>query len=292
MPVIYDPANPGPIFDGHIDVYTTCQSCGEQMKVINTDDRIHPTCTPLPETRMESLLRGYISCVEADDRESARLTRAEINKLAAEPPDLMGAAVRYAEWGWPIFPLKAGCGVQACRYCTWGNPCGKTPAIPKAKGGNGFKDATNNAERIGKWWARHPDHNIGVATGHTFDVIDIDPKSGGVHSFMELLAQQANCSPKNRIGPVHAVAVTASGGKHLYVLATGKGNFAGKHRVNDSPEKMEDDGLFGTKRVELPAGIDYRGRGGYVVAPPSTLGAVAREYSWLVEPSPRLKGAC
>jgi hypothetical protein len=169
-----------------------------------------------------------------------------------ETLDIGSAAYEYTKWRWPVFPLA--------RH-------GKAPAIPKTKGGKGFKDATTDSTRIEKWWDRHPDHNIGLATGHMFDVIDIDtkdsdgnPSSAGVMSFMELLES-------GKIPECHGVAITASGGTHLFVKATGKGNYAG-----------------------IRPGIDYRGLGGYVVAAPSTLGRPGRSYSWLVEPSPIIKG--
>jgi hypothetical protein len=114
--------------------------------------------------------------------------------------------------------------------------------------------------RIGKWWMRHPSHNIGVSTGLAFDVIDVDPRNGGVDSFLELL--QTGDLPE-----VHGIAVTASGGMHLYVKPRNTRCFPG-----------------------LREGIDYKARGGYVVAPPSTLGQRGRDYTWLVVPSPALKG--
>lgn len=51
--------------------------------------------------------------------------------------------------------------------------------------------------------------------------------------------------------------VTARGGTHLYIKPTGDGNTAG-----------------------LRPGIDYRGDGGYVVAPPSRSAATGRHWIW------------
>lgn len=256
-----------PFLDGRLPVYSTCRDCGELMQVTNPTVKVHPTCTDTP-TKLETLLVGWVSCVLHGDYESAKLTDKEIELLTSKPPMLAKAAVRYTEWGWPVFPLKpAGC---ACinnfqDKCSTTCVCAKAPAIPKRKGGNGFKDATTDSERIGTWWKRHPTHNIGLATGHRFDVIDIDtkdsdgkPTSVGVQSFLTYM---------HKLPDVHGIAVTASGGMHLYVKATGKGNFAG-----------------------VKPGIDYRGLGGYVVAPPSTLGKPGRDYAWLIKPSPIIKG--
>jgi Bifunctional DNA primase/polymerase, N-terminal len=166
-------------------------------------------------------------------------------QLVEEPvnDNLVAAVAEYASWGWPCFPLAA---------------LSKQPAIPKEQGGHGFKDATTDVQRIRRWWDRHPQHNIGVATGHLFDVIDIDPKDGGTQSLTELLAQQ-------RIPTCHAVAKTASGGLHLYIEPRHAKNGAG-----------------------VKPGVDYRGLGGYVAAAPSTRGA-GQTYTWLINPSPIIK---
>jgi hypothetical protein len=43
---------------------------------------------------------------------------------------------------------------------------------------HGVKDATTNRARVLAWWTRHPQANIGLATGHRFDVLDVDGPSG------------------------------------------------------------------------------------------------------------------
>ena len=43
---------------------------------------------------------------------------------------------------------------------------------------HGVKDATCNRARILAWWTRHPQANIGLATGHRFDVLDVDGPAG------------------------------------------------------------------------------------------------------------------
>lgn len=248
MTVIYDPANPPLIFDGLLDCYGTCRDCGTLMKVIRAEDKSHPTCAII-QTQLESLGDLWCSEVQHGNDEAARETEELMESMRSI--ELGAAAYDYAEWGWHVFPLA--------RH-------NKVPAIPKDKGGKGFKQATSNPTRIEKWWERHPEHNIGLATGHEFDVIDIDTKDkdgnhspAGVISFSKLLTH-------GDLPECHGVAVTASGGMHLYVKPTGKGNFAG-----------------------LRPGIDYRGLGGYVVAPPSVL-TRNRTYTWLVEPSPIIKG--
>jgi hypothetical protein len=214
------------------------------MLVTDVTVHVHPNCNEI-KTKLETLLVGWVSCVMSADYEAAKLTDKEIQAIVDEPPDLHSAAMQYIGWGWPVFPLGKH---------------SKVPAVPKKLGGQGFKDATTEQARIDRWWNNHPDTNIGLPTGHYFDVIDIDPKHGGVQSFLKLLHDKD-------LPDCHGIAVTASGGMHLYVKATGKGNYAA-----------------------LRPGIDYRGRGGYVVASPSTLGAPGRSYGWLTDPSPTIKG--
>jgi hypothetical protein len=112
------------------------------------------------------------------------------------------------------------------------------------------KDATTNRARILAWWSRHPQANIGLATGYHFDVLDVDGPEGQ-HAIRTLAAAHGLQSS----GPlVH----TGGGGWHFYLFPTGLGNVR-------------------------PAGlahVDWRGRGGYVVAPPSRH-ASGHPYQWV-----------
>ncbi|MGE2714214.1 bifunctional DNA primase/polymerase [Mycolicibacterium litorale] len=216
--------------------YSTCRDCGGLLHITDPDDTVHPLCAPKP-TKAERLTLEWLAAVEAGDDEHADQLQIQIEDLDNRPPRLLAAALRYAKWGWPVFPLK---------------PRAKQPATP-----NGFKDATTDPDRIRRWWERHPDSNIGLPTGHAFDVIDIDVPDGPM-SFAHLVDDDA-------VPDVHGQVATASGGLHLYIPATGEGNRAG-----------------------IEPGIDYRGAGGYVVAPPSTLGERGRSWSWITVPSPQL----
>lgn len=219
-------------------VYSTCRNCGGLLHITN-NDTIHPGCTPKP-TKVERLAQEWLAAVEADDEKRELDLFHQIEELDTKPPRLRDAALRYAQWNWPVFPLK---------------PHAKTPATR-----NGFKDATTDPQRIRAWWEQHPDSNIGLPTGHAFDVIDVDVPEGA-HPYASLVAEDL-------IPDAHGQVATASGGLHLYVPPSGDGNRAG-----------------------IEPGIDYRGAGGYVVAPPSTLGVRGRSWSWTVAPSPRLTGA-
>lgn len=128
----------------------------------------------------------------------------------------------------------------------------------------GFKDATTDPRQIKAWWNTNPRYNIGLPTGIRFDVIDIDPPTG-MHSYLQLRALGDPHTGKSPIPEVHGKVATASGGVHLYIERAGRGN-----------------------AVNLLPGIDIRSKGGYVVAPPSTLGEPGRTWSWSYRPSPTL----
>lgn len=126
---------------------------------------------------------------------------------------------------------------------------GKQPATR-----HGFKDATCDLVQVVDWWTQTPNRNIGLATGVRFDVIDIDPLGLPV---LEQFRQRSDRA-------VHGWVDTPRGGAHLYVLPTGRRNSA------------------------TPQGVDWRGEGGYVVAPPS---AVAKGgWRWHDLPSPVITG--
>jgi hypothetical protein len=143
---------------------------------------------------------------------------------------LAGAAVWYAEQGHLVFPLSPGT---------------KVPL----KGSRGLKDAVMNPDTVRKMWA-YGDYNIGLRTGHLFDVIDFDGPEG--------MDSYAHLSAAGKLPPMLGLVETPHGA-HYLIAPTGDGNAA---------------------RV-LP-GVDYRGNGGYVVAPPSIVNGV--QYKWAIPP--------
>ena len=165
--------------------------------------------------------------------------------------DLQASALWYAKHGWPVFPLK---------------PRGKQPLTR-----HGFKDATTDPAIIRGWWAATPDANIGVPTGPDgcgLDVIDVDGPEGfrsladlrHTHCRPDCCAEEI-CPATGELPPVHAITWTPGGpGQHYWITATGDGN---------------------ASRYE--PGLDYRGRGGYVVVPPS-LGLSGARYTWIARP--------
>jgi hypothetical protein len=116
-----------------------------------------------------------------------------------------------------------------------------------------------SAEQVADWFSRWPDANIGIVTGEISNliVLDIDPKHGGDASLDRL---------ERQFGPLPAtIEVTTGGdGRHFYFAHPG--------------------GVL-RSRTGLAQGIDLRGDGGYIVAPPSTHPS-GRPYVWAAGRSP------
>lgn len=110
---------------------------------------------------------------------------------------------------------------------------------------HGVLDAETNPHTVTRFWVRNPDANVGIATGAPGPtVLDVDVAHGrpGPRSLNEAIRSGLVPSPM-------ASVRTPSGGQHHY--------FLGDNQRNGSLPKH---------------GLDLRGAGGYVVAPPSTVG--------------------
>jgi len=148
------------------------------------------------------------------------------------------AALSYASQGYAVFPLHTIAG----NGCSCGTTCASPGKHPRTV--HGVKDATTDQIQIRAWWQSSPDDNIGIATGNISGliVLDVDGDEGeGSLSSLEL---------KHGKLPNTLVARTGSGGRHLYFsLQAGQVIHCSAGRIG--------------------IGLDVRGEGGYVVAPPS-----------------------
>jgi hypothetical protein len=146
----------------------------------------------------------------------------------------------YASLGLPVFPLTPGGKVPLPKRldCCWGSHT------------RGCSDALANVSAVEHWWRAHPTANIGLATGHVLDVIDVDGPAGW-RSWLD---------GRDWPAVLGSVSTPRPGGVHRFIRRTGRGN--------------------GQK---IAPGIDYRGAGGYVVAPPSWVRTpdYSGTYSWL-----------
>lgn len=100
--------------------------------------------------------------------------------------ELLEAALRYAELGYPVFPCASG---------------RKTPLTPR-----GFHDATTDPEQIKTWWSQWPSANVAIPTAGLI-VIDVDGPEN------DWLADEPERSVELASG---CVAITPGGGRHYY----------------------------------------------------------------------------
>ncbi|MDB5294393.1 MAG: Bifunctional primase/polymerase [Phycisphaerales bacterium] len=139
------------------------------------------------------------------------------------------------------------------------------PLRPRTKhtfAGIGSHDATTDPAKLAEWWARWPDANVGLATGTASNLAVVDqdvdpaatPPKNGPAEWARLTAGR----------PIGTAAVgTGRGGLQLYFLDAGRGCRNSQGR--------------------LAPGIDTRGEGGYVVAPPS-IHPNGQRYDWAATP--------
>ena len=118
----------------------------------------------------------------------------------------------------------------------------KVPAVV-----GGCKVATTDRTTIERWWDKNPQYNIGIATGNKSSglvVIDLDvDKNKGIDGY-DVLRDWQN---KHGKLPETWQSITGRGGYHYFYK----------------------DAIVHSNRVGLYEGVDIRGEGGYIVAPPS-----------------------
>ncbi|HXW53299.1 MAG TPA: bifunctional DNA primase/polymerase, partial [Myxococcota bacterium] len=145
----------------------------------------------------------------------------------------------YLANNWLLLPLHSAREGQ----CTCHNSNCRSPAKhPLCR--NGLKDGSRNPEQIADWWEAWPFANVGIVTGKESGIVvlDVDAKNDGFSS-LEKLESQHGYLP-------HSLRVKTGGqGLHIYFHAP---SIDLKNRAGILP------------------GLDFRGEGGYVVAPPSS----------------------
>ena len=132
-------------------------------------------------------------------------------------------------------------------------PCKPRDKVPATA--HGCKDATTDPAQIAAWWDGTYLYNVGLATGGGVVVLDVDINhSAGKYGDETLAELEAQHGPL----PETWMCLTGGGGVHYYFAC-------------DDPAL--------TVGTGFAPGLDYRGAGGYVVAPPS-LHDSGREYEW------------
>jgi Bifunctional DNA primase/polymerase, N-terminal/Primase C terminal 2 (PriCT-2) len=159
--------------------------------------------------------------------------------------EILDAAVDYAGRGWEIFPA----------------PPGKKKSYKSAKHSGGRPwGKTKDPQEIKRDWARWPDANVGIATGSKsgFWVVEADTLKGhgvdGIASLKQLEAEHGAL-------PETLMAESPSGSQHRYF-------------------KWPANVIIRNSASKIAPGVDVRGDGGMVIAPPSVKPGKGR-YRWL-----------
>ena len=157
---------------------------------------------------------------------------------------ILEAALEYAKRGWSVIPISKN----------------KNPLI---KWKTATREELTNPDNIRKWWEKFPAANVAIVTGERSGglvVVDLDvDEEKGVNG-KEALKEWCD---EHDIFPIESSATvyTGRGGQHLYF---------------QSPFTYHN-------QVGCLEGVDIRGEGGCVVAPPSVHGGTRREYVWDIE---------
>ena len=186
-------------------------------------------------------------------------------------PDMLKAALWYAARGLHVFPCHEPlfddphgyvCTCEHWRHsedCKRRRPdlyldanrhCDRPGKHPRGVE-HGKDDATTDAAQIKAWWTKYPTANIGCVPGRAgFAVLDAD-------AYKEAFAGADMLTPAEQETPT---TLTGGGGAHLWYQ---------KH----------EGATYSNAPGTLPAGVDVRSDGGYVILPPS-VHASGRRYQW------------
>lgn len=123
------------------------------------------------------------------------------------------------------------------------------------------EESTTDERTIRTWWQVTPMANVGIMCGREsgFVVLDVDADKGGNESLLALIATNAPL-------PDTPESLTGSGGRHILFKHPG----------------IE----VGNSANYIGAGLDFRGDGGYIVAPPSIHPDTGRRYEWELSSRP------
>lgn len=161
---------------------------------------------------------------------------------------LLAAALEYEGMGFSVIPAF---GIGSNGQCSCRKADCKSPGKHAVLNWKAYQKNRATVAQIREWWTRWPEANVAIITGAVSNliVLDIDGPDG-------------EAAIAHYDIPATAV-VTTGKGKHLYFRHPGGDcrNFAAK-----------------AGKTILPS-VDFRGDGGYVIAPPSTH-LSKRVYAW------------
>ena len=168
------------------------------------------------------------------------------------------AALAYAARGWPVFPV-AGIVGDHCG-CRAGPMCEHPAKHPLNR--HGLNAATTDPAQVARWWHTWPWAGVAIRTGAPSGlvVVDIDPAHGGIRTLDDLA----------RAGRLPTPTLDTLG------VRTGG---AGHHLYYQHPHTTVPNTSGQLPRIGATPGIDLRGDGGYIIAPPSPHHS-GRRYQW------------
>jgi hypothetical protein len=206
------------------------------------------------------------SAAAADAQSAGRIqvphARRDIPLVDLNDASPYHAALAYAGRGWPVFPV-AGIVHGHCS-CRAGPTCDHPAKHPLNR--HGLNAATIDPAQLARWWHTWPWAGVAIRTGTPSGlvVVDIHPAHGGLRT-LDQLARAGRLPTKS----LDTLAVRTGGAGHqLYY----------QHPRSPAPNTTGQLPTIGTA-----PGIDLRGDGGYIIAPPSTHHSGHR-YQW--EPIP------
>jgi len=169
--------------------------------------------------------------------------------VSSPTPPIAAEAFNYAQRGILIFPLWHA--VDGICQCSRRNACDRAAKHPRTPKGLPNWGATTDLQLVAHWWTQWPDAGIGMPAGaNRLAVIDVDPAHGGDTTITTL----ANYAMAEHCIDLYATRIIRTGGDGVHLIyreppggiKTGSNTFG-----SDAP------------------GVDTRGRGGYIIAPPS-----------------------
>ena len=159
------------------------------------------------------------------------------------------AALEYIAMGFPVIPLCWPAKDGSCG-CGRGHQAKEIGKVPLTE--HGLKDATQTQAGVNEYWGKWPDANVAIVIPEGYFVLDVDADRGG-HESLDIIQEQHGKLPATMS------VITGGQGIHLWFRANGIRNATA---------------LAGF------SGLDIRGNGGYVVAPPS-IHRNGNEYAWV-----------
>ena len=165
-------------------------------------------------------------------RSHRQATKGTSDRSGTSRQDLRDAAIEYARHHWQVGPVRGSDQFHGKDPIT-----GLTP--------HGVLDFTDDIATVTRWWSRQP-WNVAARVPESMFVLDVDGPDRRPHPGRGL---QALAEMEERYGPLPPTLtqITGSGGLHLF--------------FRRPPGKLS--------KTRLPAGLEYKDHGGYVVVAPS-----------------------